>query len=127
MTSKPASRSARATTLAPRSCPSSPGLATMILIFASAMSPIPYPLSRHSDDRRLAVLTVHRAEDVADLADRDTGAHGVDDAVHGVLPRFGRAPQGVQRPPGGVRVPPDAHAADPLDLLGLHRGGGGGG
>src|SRR5215210_7395360 len=30
MTSMPASRSARATTLAPRSCPSSPGLATMI-------------------------------------------------------------------------------------------------
>src|SRR4051812_48139372 len=28
MTSNPASRSARATTLAPRSCPSSPGLAT---------------------------------------------------------------------------------------------------
>src|SRR5437016_3624097 len=33
MTSMPASRSARAITFAPRSCPSSPGLATKTLIF----------------------------------------------------------------------------------------------
>ena len=33
MTSMPASRSARAITLAPRSCPSSPGLAMTTLIF----------------------------------------------------------------------------------------------
>src|SRR5258708_3615936 len=35
MTSKPASRNARATTLAPRSCPSSPGLATRMRTFAA--------------------------------------------------------------------------------------------
>src|SRR5436305_10956584 len=37
MTSMPASRSARAMTLAPRSCPSRPGLATSTRIFCSAM------------------------------------------------------------------------------------------
>src|SRR5437660_6979597 len=37
MTSMPASRSARAITLAPRSCPSSPGLATRTRILASAI------------------------------------------------------------------------------------------
>src|SRR5713226_4859466 len=38
MTSKPASRSARATILAPRSCPSNPGLATTSRIFRSLMT-----------------------------------------------------------------------------------------
>src|SRR2546427_10565166 len=38
MTSKPASRSARATILAPRSCPSRPGLATTSRIFRSLRS-----------------------------------------------------------------------------------------
>src|SRR5215475_4189817 len=38
MTSKPASRRARATILAPRSCPSSPGLATTTLTLRSAIS-----------------------------------------------------------------------------------------
>src|ERR1051325_9565114 len=37
MTSMPASRRARAITLAPRSCPSRPGLATNTRIFLSAM------------------------------------------------------------------------------------------
>src|SRR6266568_9598387 len=37
MTSKPASRNARATTFAPRSCPSSPGLPTKTRSFLSAM------------------------------------------------------------------------------------------
>src|SRR5436305_10575531 len=37
MTSMPASRRARAMTLAPRSCPSRPGLATSTRIFCSAM------------------------------------------------------------------------------------------
>src|SRR5437773_551272 len=37
MTSMPASRSARAITFAPRSCPSSPGLATSTRIFCSVM------------------------------------------------------------------------------------------
>src|SRR5687767_7332164 len=36
-TSNPASRSARATTLAPRSCPSRPGLATRMRIFRSSV------------------------------------------------------------------------------------------
>ena len=38
MTSMPASRSARAMIFAPRSCPSSPGLATTTRILRSAMS-----------------------------------------------------------------------------------------
>src|SRR5882672_3151862 len=38
MTSMPASRNARAITLAPRSCPSSPGLATSTRILASAIA-----------------------------------------------------------------------------------------
>src|SRR3989442_15716419 len=49
MTSKPASRSARATILAPRSCPSSPGLATTTRILRSVMvfsgQDVPEPLA----------------------------------------------------------------------------------
>src|SRR5437762_3432843 len=45
MTSMPASRSARAITLAPRSCPSSPGLATSTRIFCSVMESFKHRMS----------------------------------------------------------------------------------
>src|SRR3990170_643890 len=59
MTSKPASRRARATILAPRSCPSRPGLATTTRILRSAMGS---PLREHRAD------TVRGAHDLLPIA-----------------------------------------------------------
>ena len=74
MTSMPASRSARAMTLAPRSCPSSPGLAmTTLKSFASIRSIGDF-----------FVLAPHLAERVAHLADGGIGADGVEDRRHQV-------------------------------------------
>src|SRR5919108_2180145 len=64
MTSIPASRSARAMIFAPRSCPSSPGLATTTRILrvevAAAMSAI---LAPHDELHALVAGTVDRADD----------------------------------------------------------------
>src|SRR2546426_4291482 len=49
MTSNPASRSARATTFAPRSCPSRPGLATMIRYFSGMAAIIANALVRSAE------------------------------------------------------------------------------
>src|SRR5712691_2079115 len=59
MTSMPASRRARATIFAPRSCPSSPGLATTTRILRSAMVVLlveqrPEPLAVLHDDFAVA-------------------------------------------------------------------------
>src|SRR5512140_1037815 len=72
MTSKPASRMALATTLAPRSCPSSPAFATKTRIFRAMNS------SSRLEDRRLAVDAESPAERVADLPQRGLGANGVE-------------------------------------------------
>src|SRR5574337_1133200 len=105
MTSKPASRKARATTLAPRSWPSSPGLAITIRIFGSVIDSIlscPHRrISRPklsstpvlpraswgdgSNDGRFLVLSVHGPKDVTDLADRRLGLHALHHLIHGVL------------------------------------------
>src|SRR3990170_7489172 len=59
-TSMPASRSARATTFAPRSCPSRPGLAIITLILCSSAmcgqtSPYGDYIARHKGGARLAI------------------------------------------------------------------------
>src|SRR5262249_35649990 len=61
MTSKPASLSARATTLAPRSCPSSPGLATRMRTFR--FSPMSRKLLPRDDD------ALHFARPLVDARD----------------------------------------------------------
>src|SRR5689334_14342803 len=76
MTSTPASRSARAMILAPRSCPSSPGLATRILRR--------WGFSLTSNPRRVAVDAELVAVDVADLAERDPLLHRGDQQRHEV-------------------------------------------
>src|SRR5512143_850569 len=77
MTSKPASRSARAMILAPRSWPSRPGLAIRMRRRRSD--------TRASQPGGVAVDAEHLAEDVGDLAHRDLGLHRLDDRRHQVL------------------------------------------
>src|SRR5215831_5331389 len=98
MTSMPASRSARAMTLAPRSCPSSPGFAITTRSFrTSALLPsalVPCALN----DRYLFVLAPHIAERVAHLTNRRIRANGVEDGRHQVVTfRAGGGAQGVER------------------------------
>src|SRR3954454_24467670 len=74
MTSIPASRSARAMTFAPRSCPSRPGFATSTRIFLSLML-----------EGGLLVESVNVAQRVADFAERGVGAHRLDGRGHRVV------------------------------------------
>src|SRR6516162_389348 len=76
MTSTPASRSARAMILAPRSCPSRPGLAIRMRSRRSA--------TRASDPCRIAVHAEHVAEDVRDLAHGALRLYGGDHRRHQV-------------------------------------------
>src|SRR5919205_427048 len=78
MTSMPASRSARAMILAPRSCPSRPGFATTTRIFP-AIAPEPT-----SEDRRLAPRAPDLAQRVAHLAHRHVGTRAGEDRLHEV-------------------------------------------
>src|SRR5580704_10303175 len=88
MTSMPASRNARAITLAPRSCPSSPGLATNTRI----------GLFIQSDRARFPIGAEHIPQSVADFAERRISAYSVQNIRHSVLRTLGRALQGIQRP-----------------------------
>src|SRR5262249_32677107 len=78
MTSKPASRNDAATTLAPRSCPSRPALATSTRIFLSKSTP-------SLELRRLVVLAEHDAHRLSHLALGGVGAGAVDQERHQVL------------------------------------------
>src|SRR6185369_17537534 len=80
----PASRSARAMILAPRSCPSSPGLATRMRRRGAELM--------RSEPRRVAVDAELVAVDVADLAERDAVLHRVDEERHQVPAVATRAP-----------------------------------
>src|SRR5437899_6808575 len=119
MTSMPASRSAMATTLAPRSCPSRPGLATrtrmgltgfVILRSRSDEGPSAAAVTKkvlrfaqddrreaRSDDIRRLVLSEHFAQRVADLADGGIGAHRLQDGWHQVVRALGGARQRLER------------------------------
>src|SRR5262245_4566089 len=85
----PASRSARATTFAPRSWPSSPGLATSTRILRvpgcfAAGSVVPAPVMS-SENGRFGVLAPDLAQRVAHLAQRRVGPRGLEDRVHQVV------------------------------------------
>src|SRR5579862_3706244 len=82
----PASRSARAITLAPRSWPSSPGLATSTRIGRFILNV-----------GRFLVRTEHTAKGIADFAERGIRAHGIEQERHGVLRAFGGLLQRVER------------------------------
>src|SRR5260370_6364353 len=96
MTSMPASRNARAITLAPRSCPSNPGLATSTRI----------RLFIHSDRARLLIGAEHIPQSVTDFTERCVSANSVQNVRHGILRTLSRTPQGVQRPGHSRLIPP---------------------
>src|SRR5688572_14048473 len=99
MTSIPPSRSARAMTLAPRSCPSRPGLAMTTRIFW-AMGQLDY--------RLLDVLSPDVAQRVAHLADRGVGADRLEQQGHRIGVADGPVAQGLEGPgdTGAVARPP---------------------
>src|SRR5579862_2586413 len=85
MTSMPASRSARAITLAPRSWPSSPGLATSTRIGGFILYV-----------RRFLVRPEHFAQGIADLTQRGVCAYRIQDERHSVLGSLGGSAQRVE-------------------------------
>src|SRR5262245_42845133 len=110
MTSKPASRSARAMIFAPRSWPSRPGLATRIRSGRTALS----------EPGRVAVLPEDLAVDVGDLAERAPRLDRSDERRHQVLARARRVAHPSQRlaRSGGVALA--LHAPHPIRLPRLH-------
>src|SRR5262249_52906655 len=112
MTSKPASRRARAMILAPRSCPSKPGLATRMRSGRSLIA---------SNPGGIAILAEGLAEHVGDLAHRDALLHRGEDRRHDVvaaLARIADAPRGVARLGAVARLLPRPYAIGllPLDV-----------
>src|SRR5205807_556442 len=108
MTSMPASRSARAITLAPRSCPSRPGLATSTRI-GFVITFIPGQMAG-SDRARFLMGAEYVPQSVTDFAQRCVGADGIQNVRHSVVRSIvrtlGRAPEAVQRS-GDLRpIPP---------------------
>src|SRR5215472_12620660 len=107
MTSKPASRSARAMIFAPRSCPSRPGLATRILSRLSATS----------DPTWISVDAEFGAEHVADLAHRAVAPHRLAYRLHQILARAAGLCDAGERL---ARGPGIALALEPAHALHLH-------
>src|SRR5436190_466320 len=105
MTSMPASRSALATTLAPRSCPSSPGLATTTRMRPCAT--VPLPLSPSPAGPRFAAGP-HLARYYPAIHPPQRPNPGEDDRRPDQRP----APAARPRPPG-PDPPPAAAAAPP--------------
>src|SRR5438309_502982 len=107
MTSMPASRSARAMTLAPRSWPSSPGFAMTTRIFRiRPESAIRNPQSAMSYDGHFHVLPPDVPERIAHLADRRVRADRVEDRRHHVVAAARGGAQPIQRANDGVRIAP---------------------
>src|SRR5690554_709908 len=124
----PASRSARAMTLAPRSWPSRPGLAMRTLILRSTCPPGwarpsgrrgAREAGRHSDQHRLLVDAVYLPEHVHLLAQRAERVRARHEGRHRVAALAGRRLELGQRRPGlgGVALAPD-----PRQALLLHLG-----
>src|SRR5204863_9593321 len=116
MTSIPASRSARAMTLAPRSWPSSPGFAMMTRSFRFAIPlervrsipisaggpPFAMPICTficklQLDHRHFLVLAPHVPQRIAQLAERRVGADRIEDGRHQVIGGRRRGPHAVER------------------------------
>src|SRR5581483_10187997 len=125
MTSMPASRSARAMTLAPRSWPSRPGFAMTTLSFFAMMchgvgSRFPAGAengSRPLDDRDFLVFAPDFAQGVAHFADRRVGAHCLENRRHQVLAGPRRGPEPVERARDGAVVAARLQRLEPGDLL----------
>src|SRR5260370_39535071 len=117
MTSMPASRKARAITLTPRSCPSSPGFASKTLILWSLII-VPAPNQNRRSKHRLAIFAKYRAQGIAHLAERRVGARAFYQQRHGVAPIGGPADQaGEGRPdPPAVALAPNLIKPLPLKL-----------
>src|SRR5882757_9340815 len=94
MTSMPASRSARAITFAPRSWPSSPGLAINTRIFFVMRG----AASRWSRDCDFFVGAEGVAHGFADFAEGGVGFDGVIDEGHEVVLALGCGSQSVESP-----------------------------
>src|SRR5688572_6050657 len=90
MTSMPASRNARAMTFAPRSWPSSPGLAITTRIFRIWSV-------RRLNERDFLVFPPDLPEGVAHLADRRIRAHAVEERIHRVVAAARRLLQRIER------------------------------
>src|SRR3954470_6529295 len=99
MTSKPASRSVRATILAPRSWPSRPGFATRTLVATSRA--LASSRKRSSEDHRLLELAPDRFQRVHHLPHRAVVVRAVDEVMHQVVVTFRRSRQRGQA--GGNR------------------------
>src|SRR5512136_114609 len=108
MTSIPASRRARAITLAPRSWPSRPGLAMSTRIFLGNVDT--------SVEEGLLPDAEGLTHDAAHLAEGRTGPHRVDDEGHRV--RVALAPL-AQRVQGALPLLPVPRSADPPEALEL--------
>src|SRR5690606_21429003 len=126
MTSMPASRSARAMTFAPRSCPSRPGLATKTRILRWETAAVGNDatsywtgFSRRLQNLDLIVFAKDGPQLVHDLAQGGVGPHRLQDGRHQVFGARGRLPHpGQGRPhPAGVPLPP--HPGQALPLLGF--------
>src|SRR5262245_59204017 len=134
MTSIPASRSARAMTLAPRSCPSRPGLAMTTRIFRMWFGPADPDATRSPqrralgsvrlepdlDQRDFLVFAPHLAERIAHLADGRIGADAIEQRIHRVGVRTGRTAERVERARDRVVV---ARAPQRLETRELRFGG----
>src|SRR5262249_30771277 len=106
MTSKPASRSARAMILAPRSWPSRPGLATRIRSGRTALS----------EPGRVAILAEDLAVEIGYLAQRAARLHRRHERRHQVLARAGGVAHPGERLAGGGRVALPLHPPHPVGL-----------
>src|SRR5262245_65782232 len=120
MTSIPASCSARAMNLAPRSCPSKPGLATRTRMRWPESLNLVYPALRSHHDV-LAKLSERVPQHVADFAERDPRVDAVHDGRHHILARRRVASQPVERRTHQRIVTPGAESAQALDLIALER------
>src|SRR5262245_27359651 len=119
MTSIPASCSARAMNLAPRSCPSKPGLATRTRMrWPESLTSSPRPGSHHDV---FAELPECLPQHVADFAERDLRVDAVHDGGHHILARRGGTSQPVERCSRHGTVTLGAESAQALHLVALER------
>src|SRR3989442_3813649 len=116
MPSIPASLRTRAMNLAPRSCPSSPGLAMRTRM--RRPGPGRAVMLHH---HVLAVLAEDDAQLVADLAEGRLPVDGIDDQGHEVVAGGGGAAEPGERRAHVLLVAPGAEAAQSLHLLALER------
>src|SRR6185436_15769723 len=114
MTSKPASRRAAATTFAPRSWPSRPGLATITRNFLRLACFIGLPI-----DRRFAPFSELRLERVDDFPERHAPFDPVEERGHEVGAVAGGRPDRLQGPEHRSSVPALLELADFGDLVAL--------